>query len=195
MRALLKKIHIYIGLLNFSNIIVFGIAGLGGTFLGGSHRQAIPATQRYERFTPSAGADDAQIAREITGLIRMGLAEPPPDWAIHRDASGNLPLDFWTVNGTSTVIFKPRENLLSIEYRRNPLALFLDDLHTVTNLEQADWRMRLWALYNNFAIWSLIAMTVTGMYLWLSSRPGYGPALYASSAGAAIFLLLYLASR
>jgi len=32
MRVLIKKLHMYIGLLNFSNLIVFGIAGLAATF-------------------------------------------------------------------------------------------------------------------------------------------------------------------
>jgi len=60
-------------------------------------------------------------------------------------------------------------------------------MHTVTDLKQSDRRMQLWAWYNHFAIWSLIAMSVTGVYLWLASRPRYRIAHYSFLGGGDLY--------
>jgi len=60
MLALVKKLHMYIGLLNFSNLIVFGIAGLAATFQGEGGMAA--GATRYESFTRPPGTTDRQIA-------------------------------------------------------------------------------------------------------------------------------------
>jgi len=195
MHALFKKIHIYIGLLNFSNFIVFGIAGLASTFQGGPDVKMISEPLRYERFVPQAGSTDKQIADQVLDHFRFPFAEPAPNWAIHRDAAGNLPLEFWTISGMHKVLYEPRENRLRVETMRNSLPLFLDGMHTVTSAQQSDWRMRLWARCNNFAIWSLLWMAISGVYLWLASRPRYRIAQYSFAGGAAIFILLYAVTR
>ncbi len=43
--------------------------------------------------------------------------------------------------------------------------------------------IRLWTYYSEFSIWTLVAMAVTSLYLWLSSRPRYLPAHLALFAG------------
>jgi len=195
MREWIKKIHMYIGLLNFSNLIVFGIAGLAATFQGGRERQSVTEPPRYESFTPPVDATDRQIADLVFDRFRFPLAGPIPNWALHRDEAGNLPLEFWTVNGQRRLLYVPKENRLRIEIVHKSLPFFLDDMHTVTDLQQADWRLRMWAWYNHFAIWSLLGMAISGVYLWLASRPGYRIAQYSFAGGAAIFILLYAATR
>ena len=65
-RRLIKKLHMYIGLLNFCNILVFGIAGLAATFHWGQGRKpAFIAPVRYESFTAPPGLTDKQIADQI----------------------------------------------------------------------------------------------------------------------------------
>ncbi len=185
----------YIGLLNFSNLIVFGIAGLAATFQGGRDRILASESARYESFTPPPGATDRQIADLVFARFHFPLAEPVGDWALHRDAAGNLPLEFWTVNGIHRLLYQPKQNRVRIETIPSSLPFFLDDMHTVTELNQKDWRMRAWAWYNHVAIWSLIAMAISGVYLWLASRPGYRVAQYSFAGGTAIFILLYIATR
>src|SRR5690242_17433356 len=192
MRALIKKLHMYIGLLNFSNLIVFGIAGLAATFQGGHERRMVTEAPRYEGFTPPPAATDKQIADLVLDRFRFPFADPIGDWGIHRDGAGNLPLEFWTVNGIHRVLYEPQRNRLRIVTSRSSLPFFLDDMHTVTDLKQRDWRMRAWAWYNHFAIWSLLAMAISGVYLWLASRPGYRIAQYSFAGGTAIFIMLYI---
>ena len=195
MTELLKKLHIYIGLLSFSNLMVFGIAGLAATFLGGPNRKFVSEGARYESFTPPPGSSDKQIGDAVYERFRFPLTEPPPSWAIRRDAAGNLLFDFYTINGVHKLSYLPREGRLRIENIRNNVWFFLDDAHTMTDIKQADWRVRLWAWYNRFAIWSLIAMAITGTYLWLASRPRYRVAQYSFAGGAGAFILLYALTR
>ena len=195
MRALIKKLHMYIGLLNFSNLIVFGIAGLAATFQGGQERNVATEAPRYESFTPPPGSTDQQIAGLLFDRFHFPLADPVGDWAIHRDGAGNLPLEFWTVNGVHRVLYEPQQSRLRIQTSRSSLPFFLDEMHTVHGVGQRDWRMRAWAWYNHVAIWSLLAMAISGVYLWLASRPRYRVAQYSFAGGAAIFILLYIATR
>jgi len=196
MTALIKKVHMYIGLLNFCNILVFGIAGLAATFHWGQERKlAFTSPIRYEGFTAPAGLTDKQIADQIFEKLRFPLTGEVPKWAIHRDADGNLPLDFYSVSGVHRVFYLPKENRLRIEDTRNSLWFFLDEMHAVTHLDQEDWRMQWWAYYNNFAIWSLIAMALSGTYLWLASRPRFRIAQYSFAGGTAVFIVLYMLTR
>ena len=107
----------------------------------------------------------------------------------------DLPLEFWSVNKVYKVLYAPKEDRLRIEITRSSLPFFIDDLHTVTSLHQRDWRMRAWAWYNHFAIWSLMAMAISGVYLWLASRPRHRIAQYSFAGGAAVFILLYALTR
>ncbi|MCU1276054.1 MAG: hypothetical protein JWO48_3485 [Bryobacterales bacterium] len=195
MLAPIKKIHMYIGLLNFSNLIVFGIAGLAATFQSEPERSMSAGPVRYESFMPAPGSTDEQIADAVFVRFHFPFTDPVPKWAIHRDAQGDLPLEFWSVNGVHRVLYSPKENRLRIETRRVGVPFFIDGLHTVNSLEQRDWRMRVWAWYNNFAIWSLMAMAISGVYLWLASRPGYRIAQYSFAGGAGVFILLYALTR
>ena len=123
------------------------------------------------------------------------MTDPDPGPALHRDESGNLPLEFWTVSEIHRVTYLPKERRVRMDTLRKTLPNFLADMHTVTEVKQSDRRMRIWAWYNRFAIWSLLTMAITGVYLWLTSRPGYRIAQYCFACGATIFVLLYAASR
>jgi hypothetical protein len=61
MHALIKKIHMYIGLLNFSNLMVFGIAGLAATFQEGHSGRCRRASALPE--VPAAAGGDGQADR------------------------------------------------------------------------------------------------------------------------------------
>jgi hypothetical protein len=88
-----------------------------------------------------------------------------------------------------------KENRIRIETRRNGPAQFLNGLHTTTVNRHPDWRIRWWGYYTEFSIWSLIGMALSGVYLWLASRPRYAPARYAFALGCGAFLLLYGLTR
>ena len=197
MNRWIKKIHIYIGLLNFSILLVFGIVGLTVTFQATPQKRPRPEPAvRFEPYTAPGGLTDKQVADGVHRFLRLPLTSPVPNWAIRRDRDHNLAFDFYTPNGPHRVTVLEKQNRLRIETMRNSLGNFFNDIHATTmSPENQDARIRLWGYYTEAAIWSLIGMPLSGVYLWLSSRPGYRPALYLFAGGSGIFLLLYLLTR
>jgi len=47
---------------------------------------------------------------------------------------------------------------------------------------------RLWTFYTEFSIWALTAMSVSGLYLWLATRPRFRAAQCSFAAGCGIFV-------
>lgn len=192
---LLKQLHIYLGLLSFSHLIVYGIAGLTASAQPGMERPKVAASARYEPFAPNANLTDKQVADQVYNQLKLPFTRPMPDWYLRRTASNDLLLDFVNINGIYRVTILEKEQRLKIEEIRNSGWLFLEDIHagTARSAERMTL-LRLWGIYNEFAMWSMIAMALSGAYLWLSSRPGlrWAQACLLASvvASAALYLLV-----
>ncbi len=187
----------YVGLLNCAALCVFGIAGITATLerapAGREHRNA---TVAFRGFAAPADLTDAQVAAQVYRDLRIPLAAPLPNYAIHRNARNQLELSFYTVNGTRTVTVLEAERRLRIDSEERPgFWQFLNGVHTVTADGHPDARIRLWAWYNEFAIWSLMAMALSGLYLWLASRPRFRWAQISLTAGCGLFAALYFLTR
>ena len=197
MYALFRKLHMYAGLLNLSILLIFGVSGLWATLEPAPEQRARPdPAVEFRDFTVPPGLDDKAAADRVYEFLQLPLTAPLPKFALRRDASNNLALDFYTPNGVRRAVVLEKENRIRLETRRIPLANFLNNLHTTTiNARSTDWRIRYWTYYNEFSIWSLIGMSISGVYLWLASRPRYGPARFAFALGCGVFLLLYAVTR
>ena len=197
MNRWIKKLHMYFGLLNSSILLVFGIAGLTATFEEAPENRPRPQpTLRFESYTAPPAADDKQVADDVYRFLNLPLTNPLPKGALRRDDQNHLQLNFYTINGIQRVTVLEKENRLRIETLRVNLWRYLDHLHSTTRgARTPDLRIRLWGYYNEFAIWSLIGMTLSGLYLWLSSRPGYRAAQYIVLAGSGLFVALYVLTR
>ena len=132
MTGLILKLHIYAGLLSFSHLIVYGIAGLAATAQSQLERPKIPRSIQYVAFSPSPTATDKQIAAEVHRTLRLPLARPIPDRFLRRTSDNHLLLDFYNMNGIRRVIVLENERRLRIEEIHNSLALFLEDIHAAT---------------------------------------------------------------
>ena len=196
MTALIKKLHMYIGLLNFVTLTVFGIAGLTATFDSGPGRRNEPLPARFQEFTAEPGASDKEVADQVFRTLNIPLSNPIPKQALRRNSENQLAFDFYTMNGIHRVTVLEKENRLRVEPAPNNLWHFLNNMHSVTINNRSPYtRMRLWAWYNEFAIWSLIAMALSGTYLWLASRPAFRWAQFSFAAGSAVFIVLYVVTR
>ena len=191
---LVKKLHTYAGLLTFLNLAVYGVVGLSIPFLRQSER-AVPAVS-YRNFTVPANLTDRQVAERICSLLGLSLATPVNNAAIQHDAANNLFLDFWHANGRDQVTVLEKEGRLRIETTRHGVALYLFTLHETTAVfHSGDWRMQLWADYNEFAMWCLLAMIASGFAMFLASRTGSGLAQISLAAGSFLFAALYFFTR
>ncbi len=197
MNRLIKQIHMYLGLLSWSIILVFGITGLWASLRPSPQRRAEPQpTVRYTGFAAAPNLNDQQVASQVWATLRIPLTGPPPAWSARRDAENNLTVGFYTQNGPTQVTVLEKEKRLRIESVRNNFWQFVDNLHSTTIARQAtDWRVRLWSYSTELGIWTLILMGVSGAYLWLSSRPEHRPAQVLFVLGSGFFVVLYTLAR
>jgi hypothetical protein len=196
MRNLVLKLHIYAGLLTFSQLMVYGFAGLAATVQTAAERPKAPHTIRHTAFTPPPSASDKQVADVVYRELKLPLTRPMPLFAIKRNAANDLQLDFYNINGIYRVVVLERENRLRIEEIRNRLAIFLGDMHAITiNDPEAPRLLRVWAFYNEVAMWCLLAFVVSGSYLWLSAQVRSWWAWGSLAAGTAGFAALWMSFR
>ena len=196
MHRIIKKVHIYTGLLNFTALMVFGIAGIVATIHGSAEGARYFVNPEYVDFVAPPNASDKQLAELVRKHLGLSLHWPIPSFAIRRNPAGVLVLDYYSVNGVRRATVLEGENRLRVEQRPNDLGRFVNNLHTTTMAARhPDWRVRAWTYYNEFAIWSLIGMSLSGVYLWLASRPGHRWAQASFAVGSGVFLLLYAVTR
>jgi PepSY-associated transmembrane protein len=195
-RSIVLKIHIYAGLLTFSQLMIYGLAGLSAAVQPGLERPKVPRAIRQLPFTPPVSATDKQVAAAVYTALGLPLARPIPDWFLQRTPDNDLLLDFYNINGIWRVAVLEREQRLRIEQIHNSAWLFLSDVHAATiGDSEAPGIVRLWAVYNELAMWCLLAFCASGLYLWLSVR-GRGPWAWASlAAGTVGFCAFWLSFR
>jgi hypothetical protein len=187
----------YVGLLNLSILLIFGVAGLQATFEPAPENRKRPdADVEFRDFTVPAGLDDKAAADRVHAFLHLPLTAPLPKYAIRRDANNDLALNFYTANGVRRAVVLEKEHRIRLETEHTTITSYLNGLHATTiNSASPDWRIRWWTYYNEFSIWSLIVMSISGAYLWLASRPRYSPARWTFAAGCGAFLLLYFLTR
>lgn len=174
MQTLIRRLHIYAGLLTFAHLIMYGIAGVVATFQPGLERPKIPRAIRHVTFTPPASATDQQVASAVFQTLKLPLTRPVPDWFLRRTPDNHLLLDFYNINGIFRVVVLEDRNQLRIEEIRNSLGLFLEDIHAATTGDaQAPGWVRAWGVWNEVAMWALLGFCVSGLYLWLVTRPRF----------------------
>ncbi len=196
MRNLVLKLHIYAGLLTFSQLMVYGFAGLVATAQSAAERPKVPHTIRHVTFTPPPSASDKEVADAVYRELHLPLTRPMPLFAINRNAANALQLDFYNINGIYRVVVLEREHRLRIEEVRNSLGIFLADVHAITTGDaQAPRLVRIWAFYNEFAMWCLLAFVVSGVYLWLAAQERTWWAWGSLAAGTVAFAALWISFR
>jgi hypothetical protein len=196
--TLIKKIHIYIGLLNFSILLVFGVAGLNALLEGVSGGEPEATSERIQAFTAPANVSDREIASAVYEILKPPLTAPLPPEALARDKDSNLVLTFYSPNAITNVTVIEKAKQLRIRTSQNRFWRFLSNAHAATcedDAARSDVVMKLWTYYTELSIWSLLIMPLSGVYLWLASRPKYGWAQIAFAGGCCLFIVLYVLAR
>ena len=189
-----RRIHTYLGLLNFTLVLVFGLAGLVVTFEAPDiFHQAHGPSIEFRQFSPDPSASDREVAQVLATTVNPGHAGPP---VVSRNAMNQLVTDFYSANGLVRITLFEREHRIRIETFRNSIWRFIDNVHATTIADAARGGVaRAWAWYIEFSIWSLIAMSLTGLWLALSSRWNYRWTRVSLAAGFIIFAALYWMER
>lgn len=196
MRNLVVKLHVYAGLLTFTQLLLYGVAGVVASVHGAERPKIAQSSSQYVPFTVAPGATDKQVAAEVFRTLRLPLTRPMPDWFLRRTADNDLLLDFYNINGIWRVVVLERQQHLRVDRIRNSAWLFLSDLHAATPADdEAPRLVRLWAIYNELAMWCLLAFTISGVYLWLSADARAPWAWIALALSTMVFVALWAAFR
>ena len=191
----MKKLHMYAGLLSFTAFMVWGIAGVGATFRPGpGNRTPQEPEVRYLDFQADPNATDQQVTDAM--IERSGLPFIQPGRKPARDPEGRLWVRYFHPNGQRRIILLEDEGKLRIEQIDSSLWQFLNVLHMQSWLHSnPGFEVRLWGLYNEFSLWAVIFMTLSGLYMWLATRPGMQWAQWTFGLSTAAFVVLYVALR
>lgn len=192
---MLRRIHTFTGLLTLVNLTLYAVVGIAAFF----HASAAPAVVWEREFTVRAGQNDREVADRVVRLLGLSLATPVHDFAIGHDAEHRLVLDFYHANGRHKVTVlglppepqapasglavapnlavTPREHpgRLRVEQTRATAWQYLSTLHVTTAaFHSGDWRMQLWAWWNEFAMWCLAVMAASGVGICWQRRGTWG---------------------
>ena len=189
----LKRLHMWVGLFNLTALIVFALTGIS---LSLPDRGGGPSEERIVDYEAPDDFSDKQVADDLFAKLDIPLVKPIAEQALRRDGDNALVLSFYSPNGLHRVTVLEEEKKVSIEHTRTSIGRFVSATHGMNLLVAApDLRSRLWGLYIDVAIFSLMFMVVAGVWLWLASRPRLWWARLSFGAGVALFVFLWIATR
>lgn len=191
-----KKLHMYSGLLTFSAFVVWGVTGIHGAFTpppseGGPAE--ISSTEEIPLEAPG-NLNDADLARFVYDHIDIPLRGG--HYNVHRDEQANLAFFVFTANGRRDVTYFEDQKKVRLQIRQNNLAEFLSTIHTShSGRGPMTPAARAWGVYNELSTWAFLFMTLSGVYLWVDTRPGmrWAQLIAAVSVGSAV--VLWFATR
>ena len=191
-----RKIHMYSGLLTFTAFVVWGVTGVHAVFLPppGQYTPPPVSSVREMRFRAAGNLDDQKMAEAIYEAIRVPLAGGR--YNVHRDDQSNLAFNIFTINGGREVTFVEKDGIVRVAHRSNSLWSYLSSMHTAHSRRHRLTAPAIaWGYYNELATWAFLFMTVSGVYLWMATRPGLRWAQLSLAGMTAMTLVLWIASR
>ncbi len=191
-----KKIHMWAGLLTFTAFVVWGITGIYAIFLPapGEYQPADVAEETQFPFEAPGNLDDKELAKRIFDAADLKMAGG--HYNVHRDDDQHLKFFVFTSNGRRDVTYLEEQRRVRVEFRHNNLGGFLSSMHTAHSRRGApDRSARLWGYYNELSTWALLLMSVSGLYMWIATRPGLPWAQICAGGAAVLCVILWVAVR
>jgi hypothetical protein len=192
----MKKIHMYAGLLSFTALFVWGITGIYAVFLPRPGEWQPPPVSGQKDFAFEGGGnlDDKKLAKAI--YEAANLAMQGGYYNVHRDEAGHLAFTAYAANGERNVTYLEEQRRVRVVFRDVDLGGFLSAMHASHSRRgPPDVPARLWAFYNEFSTWAFLFMVLSGIYMWVATRPGMRWALILSGATTTATVLLWIAAR
>lgn len=169
----LRWLHVMVGLQATAALLVYALSGLAATSHARPDAEPDAREVRTSRFEPRAGESDVARALRLHDELAIPLTLPPPDWVVKRDAAGAITWRVYTPNGMHHV-FAHDDGTLRVELEPFDLGKFLLNLHayTVSGLDaKHDPRLVLWSIYNHLGMLTLGGLVLSGVAIWLVTRP------------------------
>lgn len=174
LNGLIRKIHIYAGLLTFAQLVIYGVAGLVATTEASPESSHRPTSVKLISFQTPASATDKEVAGEVYRQLNSPLIPKPSSWSTQRTPDNHLQFEIYTVNGIYRVTVLEEKNQLRTEHIRSNHWQFINGIHTATLADVgAPELVKAWAAWNELGMWSLVLFCLSGLWLWLTSRPRF----------------------
>jgi len=186
----------YAGLLSFMAFVVWGVTGIQAVFLPAPGEWQPPPVSGHKEFPFAGGGslDDKELAKAVFHAAALTMAGGYYD--VHRDEAGNLAFLVYSANGQRELTYLEKERRVRVVFRDSGLGDFLSSMHAGHSRRGArDRSSRLWGYYNEFSTWAFLFMAISGIYLWVATRPGMIWALILSGVAIAVTALLWVATR
>ena len=107
-----------------------------------------------------------------------------------------MAFNIFTINGGREVTFVEKDGIVRVAHRSNSLWSYLSSMHTAHSRRHRLTAPAIaWGYYNELATWAFLFMTVSGVYLWMATRPGLRWAQLSLAGMTAMTLVLWIASR
>ena len=192
----MKKIHMYAGLLSFMALVVWGVTGIQAVFLPGPGEWQPPpiSSQKEFPFEGAGNLDDKTLAKAV--FQGAALTMVGGYYNVHRDDAGNLAFLAYSANGQRELTYLEKERRVRVVFRDSGLGDFLSNMHAGHSRRGApDTSSRLWGYYNEFSTWAFLFMVLSGIYMWVATRPGMRWALILSGITIVATVLLWVTTR
>lgn len=191
-----KKLHMYSGLLTFTAFVVWGVTGVHAVFLPSPGQYQPPPVSSVQEipFRASGDLDDRKLAEAIYNAVRIPMAGGR--YNVHRDEQLNLAFNVFTINGGREVTFLEDKGMVRIAHRSNSLLSYLSSMHTAhSRRHRLTPAVMAWGYFNEFSTWAFLFMTISGLYMWLATRPGLRWAQLSLAGMTVLTVALWIAIR
>jgi hypothetical protein len=192
----MKKIHMYAGLLSFMAFVVWGITGVHAVFLPPPDGYEPPEVSAVEEtpFEAPGALDDKQLAQLIFDTADLAMAGGY--YNVRRNENGYLAFMSYTANGRRDLTYLEDKKVVRIEFRNSGLADFFSSMHAGHSRRGApDLSSRLWGYYNELSTWAFFFMALSGVYMWVATRPGLPWAQICFGGAAVAGVILWFVAR
>lgn len=191
MKELIRRWHIYAGLMTFWALLVFGLAGSYVTFRPDKRAAPEPVAKRV-KFAPPAGATDRQVADLLRAEFGFGNTKPVPNWVIQRNPEGHLSFPLWSPNGWVTVTWLQDSGEALVAEDPFSTGEYINQMHSALPLSNGAPLKLLWSVYTELSIFTLLFLVLSGIYLWLTTRPKLWWAQVSFVVGTGVFIFFFV---
>ena len=167
------KIHNWSGLLTFSAFVVWGVTGIYAIFLPapGEWKPPPVSSERSFPYEAPGDLDDRELAKRIFEAAELTMAGG--HYNVRRDDDQNLTFNAFTTNGRQDLTYFEDEQRVLIQSRQSSIGSFFSVMHaTHTRRGAPHLAVRMYGVYNEFATWAFLFMSLSGVYMWIATRPG-----------------------
>ena len=192
----IKKIHMYAGLLTFMAFVAWGVTGVHAVFLPKPGEFTPPpiSSVREVPYQAAGDLDDRELAKAIFETIDIPLAGGR--YNIHRDDDLNLAFNVFTINGGREVTFLEEEGIVRVDHRRNTIWGYISSMHTAHSRRHVLTPAAIaWGYFNELSTWAFLFMSLSGVYMWVATRPGIRWAQLSLGGMVVLTLALWVAIR